>query len=259
MRLIVKKYEAILFAAVTIAALLTVSDVRRTEGVSGYSDVGIQSSDSARPAGLVALTFDDGPHSEYTASLVGILKKYGVEATFYLVGKQIEKYPELARGLAESGFEIGGHTYSHDNLISLDDSRVIYELEKTRLLLKSHASVEAYTFRPPGGRYDDRVRRIAEGMGYKMVLWDVIPKDHEDLSSDTIALRVIQGVKANRGGIVLLHSGRMPTMEALNIVIPALRSEGFEFATISRYLSIHNQEKPGYNQEKRAIIKKNGL
>ncbi|MDI6756881.1 MAG: polysaccharide deacetylase family protein [Endomicrobiia bacterium] len=236
MRLIVKKYEAILFAAVVIAAVLTVSDVRRTEGVSGYSDVGLQPSDSARPfGGMVALTFDDGPHLGYTASLVGALKKYGVDATFYLVGKQIEKHPELAADLAESGFEIGGHTYSHDNLVSLDDSRVIYELEKTRLLLKSYASVEAYTFRPPGGRYDDRVRRIAEGMGYKMVLWDVIPKDHENISSDTVALRVIQGVKANRGGIVLLHSGRTPTTEALNIIIPALRSEGFEFVTISRY------------------------
>lgn len=226
MRLIIKKYEAILFCATLLVAVFAASDVRRSDISTGQA----HATPAIPSAGAVALTFDDGPHPAFTAQLAAKLKKYGVPATFYLVGKQIEKHPSLAALLAENGFEIGGHTYSHDNLTLLDEARVIYELEKTRILIRRHASVDSRGFRPPGGRHDERIRRIAEGMGYRMVLWDVLPKDHEDISSRDIARRVLDGVKRNHGGIVLLHSGKASTIEALDDIIPTLLAEGFKFS-----------------------------
>lgn len=216
-----------MFAATLLVAVFAASDVRRSDipAVQAHAAPDIPS------AGTVALTFDDGPHPEYTARISAKLKQYGVPATFYLVGKQIEKHPSLAALLAENGFEIGGHTYSHDNLTLLDEARVIYELEKTRILIRRHASVDTYGFRPPGGQHDERIRSIAGGMGYKMVLWDILPKDHEDVSSRDIAIRVLDGVRRNRGGIVLLHSGKASTLEALDDIIPELLAEGFKFST----------------------------
>ena len=186
---------------------------------------------------MVALTFDDGPHPYYTDALIKTLKEYSVPATFFVVGKQMEKYPEILRRITAAGFGVGGHSYTHCHLMPSDEATatgiVEKELDRTRLLIKKFASVDSYIFRPPGGKYDEALLNAARKKGYKMVLWDVLPKDHiADLPPEEISSHVISGVVSSEGGIVLMHSGNPATIKALGTIIPQLRRAGYTFVKL---------------------------
>ena len=179
----------------------------------------------------VALTFDDGPHPRYTEKILEILKQNGVPATFFLVGKQMERYPDLVRKIARDGHEIGNHTYSHPDLTTLTKMELTAELKKTGDLAESITSEKMRYFRPPGGHYNPAVVETAEELGYKMALWTVFPKDHASPPVNVIEERVLKEVKPN--GVVLLHSGIENTLRALPDLIVALRKEGFRFVKLS--------------------------
>lgn len=189
---------------------------------------------SGRPH-QIALTFDDGPHLFYTPKLLEILRKENVPATFFLVGIQIKNHPELTRQIIQAGHEVAIHTYNHRPLPELTNTEIVLELERTRLLLKETANYSTHLFRPPGGRYNWRVLDVSRMFNYTMILWDVFPKDHEEPNPEIIIRRVLSQAKDN--SVILLHSGRPATIQALTPIIEKLRQRGYTFVTISQILN----------------------
>ncbi len=179
----------------------------------------------------LALTFDDGPHSGTTQRLLEILKKYHVRATFFVVGKMVDKYPELAQLEVDQGHEIANHTYHHFRFPSLTPQQIEDELVLGRDAIKRATRVDTRLFRPPGGEYDRRLVSIARKLGYLMVLWTADPGDYRLTSAQHIEELTLQ--QTNPGGIILLHDGIEATLEALPRLIQAWRKQGFSFVTCS--------------------------
>lgn len=189
----------------------------------------------------VALTFDDGPHPGYTTKIVDILKEYNVKATFFLVGKQVEKYPELVKYICEnSDSKIANHTYSHKNLVSLSTEQIEEELLKTQNLLHSQVGrsdrILTY-FRPPGGHFNTKVVSVAEKLGFKVAMWSVFTNDHTPNMTEEKLLSVIQTETKSNKEIILLHSGSDVTIKCLPKIINFLKENEYEFATVDEILS----------------------
>lgn len=185
----------------------------------------------------IALTFDDGPHPRITREIISILKEYGVTATFFVIGQNADNYPETMKLLAESGYEIGNHTYSHKNLKKMSEAEVNEEFRKcSETLLRF--GVEPKLMRPPEGFFSDEVIKVSRGMEYDIILWSIDTRDWAHTPADSIVKNVIEN--ASGGDIILMHdylSGYGGTCEALRVIIPKLKSEGFEFVTVSELIS----------------------
>lgn len=174
----------------------------------------------------IALTFDDGPHPQYTPQIVRILKQYNVRATFFVVGKMAEQHPELIRLLQQSGQEIGNHTYDHVNLTKLDEEAIATELEKCGAVIRRITGKSPMLFRPPGGDYNHTVAQVAESLGYWLVLWTDDPGDYASPPETVLKERLFSQI--SNGGIILLHDGIPETVELLPLLIEHLRKEGYE-------------------------------
>lgn len=183
---------------------------------------------------LVALTFDDGPHPGRTPEILDILKKYNIKATFFLIGQNIEYYPEIVQREVEEGHEIGNHTYSHQVLSSCDEKKLMLEIDEFETALSDVCNYTSTLLRPPCGAFKDSFTEITENEGYELVLWNIDTRDWEHKSVDNIVKIILENVKD--GDIILMHdyiSGNSPTPEALTFIIPALLNEGYEFVTVS--------------------------
>jgi len=182
----------------------------------------------------IALTFDDGPDPNATPRILDMLNKEGIKATFFVVGKMVEKYPGLLRQVWKEGHDIGNHTYSHPDLTKLSKEDILEELDKTRLLVKKITGKETHLFRPPGGRYDNKVIVTTTLSGYKMILWTDYPGDFGCPSSKLIYQRTVSG--AEDEGIILLHNGLDTTLNALPKIISELKKGKYRFVTISELM-----------------------
>jgi len=188
----------------------------------------------------IALTFDDGPHELYTPQILDILKEYDVKATFFIVGKNCEKYPELAARIIDEGHEIGNHTYSHlANIGKLDEGTLVRELLQVEDALHELRGYRPRLFRPPGGIYNVFIDRIAAQLNYTAVLWNVDTHDWKCPPSPKIASEVLSKVKP--GYIVLMHDyvvGKSRTPDALLILLPRLLELGYRFVTVTELISM---------------------
>jgi len=190
----------------------------------------------------ISLTFDDGPHATSTPKILDLLHEFKVSATFFLVGKHLEKHPEIARRMVGAGHEIGNHTFSHSLLYVSTRNRIRDEIGRTDTLLRNIDGAEPKFFRPPAGFFTKQVLDIVEQMGYQTVVGDVYPRDPHLPGKEKIVDRVLQRTVA--GSIIILHDGgntqcvdRSQTIEALYEIIPRLKTEGFEFLTLTDLLS----------------------
>lgn len=191
---------------------------------------------------LVAMTFDDGPHAESTPLILEILCQNNVPATFFLVGKHLEKHPEIAHDMIRADHEIGNHTFSHSLLYVMTKNRIREEICRTDALLRKIDGAEPKFFRPPAGFFTKPVLDIAEELGYQTVVGNVYPRDPHLPGKEKIVNRVLQ--RTVPGSIIIMHDGgnsqhvdRSQTLEALSEIIPSLKSKGFEFLTLSDLLS----------------------
>jgi peptidoglycan/xylan/chitin deacetylase (PgdA/CDA1 family) len=185
----------------------------------------------------VALTFDDGPDPAHTPALLDALAELGVKATFFLLGREVEKHPELAARIAREGHEIGNHTHTHRYLPLVRSSNVVRELAAADTAIYRATGVVPTLARPPyGGRSPFTVRAFARG-GKRVVLWDVNSFDWKGAPADDVARRVLE--RARPGSIILMHEARdggETTVDAVRMLVPELRARGFELATVSRTL-----------------------
>lgn len=179
----------------------------------------------------IALTFDDGPHQYFTPALLNIFEEHSIKATFFVVGKMVKINPSLVEAISGAGHEIGNHTYNHFELPTLKDEKIEEELELVRDEILKITGKRINIFRPPSGRYNDRVLNIANKLGYTMVLWAINSGDYGSTDYRRIKNRILDNIKP--GDIVLLHSGVEATLTALPEIIETLRNRGFNFVTVS--------------------------
>jgi peptidoglycan/xylan/chitin deacetylase (PgdA/CDA1 family) len=182
----------------------------------------------------IALTFDDGPYPFYTPLLLHELDRSHAVATFFIVGRSAQEFPELVNDIVQSGNEIGNHTFNHYKLTRLSAADIAQQISMDGTLLEPYAGHAITLFRPPHGRYDHRVVALAYAMGYRTIFWNDSPEDTKNISPAVVVKRVL--AQATPGGIVLMHNGQYKTVEALPVIIDRLRAEGYRFVTVSRLL-----------------------
>lgn len=185
----------------------------------------------------IALTFDDGPRSPYTSQILSILKSYGIQATFFVIGSEAANNPNLVLQESQQGHVVGNHTWSHPNLTTLSADQVRTELQRASSEIVSITGKSPIIFRPPGGNFNDQTQAIAASLGLSTILWSVDPRDWSMPGTDAIIQNVLSSTK--NGSIILMHDGggdRSQTVAALPTIITTLQQRGFHFVTIPRMI-----------------------
>ena len=186
---------------------------------------------------FVALTFDDGPHPELTPKLLDLLKKRGIVATFYVIGKNAAAYPEIIQRMAAEGHEIANHSWSHPPLNRVSSARLTAELEKTSRLIEQLTGKPPATIRPPYGATNARLNRLfREQFQMTSVLWDVDPQDWKYRNSTRVARQILENTKP--GSIILAHDIHATTIAAIPAVLDGLLQKGFRFVTVKALLEM---------------------
>jgi peptidoglycan/xylan/chitin deacetylase (PgdA/CDA1 family) len=188
-------------------------------------------------ARLVALTFDDGPYPVETPLLLDELRELHVPATFFLIGDDTELFPELAQRIEADGNEIANHTMTHPaRFDALSQAQVDTELRDGAATLERYVRDPAIRamMRPPHGRFTLRTLQAAQRAGYDVILWTDDPGDWRSVSPQ----RLLEHMEAHATApeIVLLHSGRLNTVEALPELVARFRAAGYTFVTVGRLL-----------------------
>ena len=174
-------------------------------GTDATGSLGDQASPArAQSAGVVYLTFDDGP-SAYTSSVLDVLNRYGAKATFFVIGQQVGARAATMRSIAANGHAIGNHTWSHPDLRTLSDAAIRDQLTSTNGVIASTVGSASPCMRPPYGALNDRVRNVIAGLGMTPVLWSIDTNDWSDSAS--VGSIVGQLNNAGDGSVILLHDG----------------------------------------------------
>lgn len=186
----------------------------------------------ARPrrAGVVALTFDDGPSAEFTPQVLDILARYNAKATFFLVGSEIEASPDVVRRMVNEGHRIGNHTWDHVALPSLDEAGFVAQVDRTQNLLLQFTRRPATCIRPPFGKTDARVRTAMAARGLSVERWSQDTEDWKHPGVNEIIGNALSG--AAPGAVVLLHDSSEQTVAALPAIIEGIHARGLSLAPI---------------------------
>lgn len=179
----------------------------------------------------VALTFDDGPNPDYTGVLLDGLKERGIKANFFVLGSEVERYPQLVKRASEEGHLIGVHAYRHVNLCQLSDAQAVEQIDRTNGAIYRATGQYASYIRPPYGCWK-------EDLDYEVqmveVLWDIDPRDWATTSSDLVVQRVLNEVEEN--SIILLHDASKSSVQAAFTIIETLQKQGYTFVTVEELL-----------------------
>lgn len=191
---------------------------------------------------VVALTFDDGPHPPYTGQILEVLREQQVPATFFILGRNAEKHPELLRRIVAEGHQLGNHTYNHVDLLKADRQTIAAEIDRTSEAIRSITGVPPRVVRPPHGFRDAVVMEMMAERGLKVVEWSVSSRDWTNPGVEVIVSRTVS--KVRNGSVVLLHDGdgvaakasRAQTVEATRRIIKELKAQGYRFVTVEDIL-----------------------
>jgi peptidoglycan/xylan/chitin deacetylase (PgdA/CDA1 family) len=174
----------------------------------------------------VYLTFDDGPHPEITMRVLDILNVYDVKATFFCVGKNVKKYPEIFAEILRNGHSVGNHTMSHVKGFNTSFEDYINDVNEANIYIKSNY------FRPPYGRITPKQFKELKKT-YKIIMWDVITRDYNPNLKSEKMLKIIKHF-TRKGSIIVFHDSLKASenmLKSLPKSIEWLRAKGFEFKT----------------------------
>jgi peptidoglycan/xylan/chitin deacetylase (PgdA/CDA1 family) len=192
----------------------------------------------------VALTFDDGPENFWTPKVLEILKEKQVKATFFVIGKQAQAYPNMLRKIDAEGHIIGNHTLDHADLTKLDAPAVTKEIAECAAIINHIMGKNPKLVRPPFGFHNEKVDSVIYSRDNMIILWSLDTDDWQGLDSASVQKRVLPKMK--NGYIVLQHNGVNPrlggSVEALPIMIEELKKQGYTFVTIPELLQIQPYE-----------------
>jgi peptidoglycan/xylan/chitin deacetylase (PgdA/CDA1 family) len=190
----------------------------------------------------VALTFDDGPDSQYTPQILEILSKNSVPATFFIIGNRAQIFPDVVKRMVREGHIIGNHSMTHPNIVKLNAQETAKEIKDAETVLASLAGYKPLLFRSPYGSLDPEKVKDIEKLGVKIIAWNVDSLDWKSLTAEQVKSNILENVKA--GSIILQHCAGSTeenltgTVGALNDVIVTLKKEGYKFVTVPEILKI---------------------
>ncbi|ATP42101.1 xylanase [Solibacillus sp. R5-41] len=181
----------------------------------------------------IALTFDDGPHPEVTEQILAVLLQYDIKATFFVLGQNVEKHPQVVSRAAEQGHEIANHSWSHANFTKLSDEQITEELTKTNEAIYKVTGKYPNMYRPPYGATNASVRSQTS---MEAVMWSVDTMDWKHRTPEKTVAYVKEQAKDN--GIILMHDIHSETAESLDAVINYLINQDYEFVTASEIVEL---------------------
>ena len=195
---------------------------------------------------VVAFTFDDGPNETYTPQLLDILARKEVKATFFLLGKHVEKHPEIVKRIHSEGHEIGNHSFKHSFLPLYTKSYVKRQINSTSALIEKTVGTMPIYFRPPMGLFTPSMLDAISESGMTTVVGEVYPRDPYNPGTDKIVERVLNRIKP--GSIIILHDSgtfgkvdRSQTIAAVSIIIDRLREQGYRFLTVRELIGLNGR------------------
>jgi len=192
---------------------------------------------------VVALTFDDGPKIDGSPEILDILYKYGVKATFFVVGGEAAQNPDVVFRMYDYGHDVGNHFHSNRRLNEIPYNEAVSGIDRTTETILSIIGERPKYFRPPGGKCPPTLARHINGEGMEIIGWTINAEDYTEFSegfeieknyieaSNVLKEKVLSEVQP--GAIILLHNGSKQTVLALPEIIEALRRSGYGFVTMS--------------------------
>ena len=201
-----------------------------------------------RNRGEVALTFDDGPHPEYTRKVLDLLDRAHAKATFFVIANKVEMHPDVAKEIVARGHALGIHGYDHDRFMTLRSAtKIVKDLAHAIDVIEQVTGVRPWMFRPPVGLMSPRIGEAAKKLDLEIVVWSVRGRDGvARANANKVAARVATRVRP--GAIVLLHDAaehddRVPAgVVALPRVLDAIAAKGLKSVRLDTWLS--DDEKP---------------
>lgn len=222
-------------AAVLLGLLIIAASFRAAAGLGGnqilsaFCQTEIKTTE--KQIKKVALTFDDGPNPDYTQELLDGLKTRDVKATFFVLGKQVEQYPELTKKIVKDGHLLGCHGYEHVNLNTLSMEDACGQMTQTSDLIYDITGMRPMFMRPPYGK-------CHEGMEEKVqmieVLWDIDTMDWSLRNPGRVVRETLS--KAEDGSIILMHDEFQESVDAALLLVDALKKQGYEFVTVDELI-----------------------
>ncbi len=179
---------------------------------------------------LSALTFDDAPHPMYEPLLLDLLRRNGVHATFFVIGRNARAYPYFVRDMTAQGHEVGNHTYHHVRLPPLPVAEATQEMVLASQVIQGITGKPVRYFRPPGGDYTPATLRAAENLGLTTVFWTDDPGDFQNPGVDVLTERYTRTLR--RGGIVLLHDNAPEMLQALPALLQIAEDRNIDLNTV---------------------------
>ena len=201
-------------------------------------------SSAPAPGPFIAITFDDGPVVPNTPRLLDMLAARGIKATFFTVGTNAARNPNIIRRIVADGHEIANHTWNHPYLSRMTDAGVRSELQRSHDSLTSITGTAPRMYRPPYGAITARQKQwIMSEFGYPTILWSVDPQDWKTKSASMTRSRIL--AETRPGAIILVHDIHASSIDAMPGTLDGLLAKGFRFVTVSQLINLSSGRGPG--------------
>ncbi len=226
---------AVAIAGIILACALGVSSTASVFFGKSSRKIPVYGVDTGSEEKVIALTFDAAWGADKTQGIIDIMNKYEAKGTFFLVGFWIDKFEEETKAIAKAGFDIGNHSRNHLNMPKLNDSEIRAEIEYVNDRVRELTGISPKYFRAPFGDYSDRLMTALEETDMVGVQWSIDSLDWKGLGAKEIYDRVVP--KAKSGDIVLFHNNSDHVLDALPLVLAALKDAGFRFVKLSELVA----------------------
>lgn len=191
----------------------------------------------------LALTYDDGPNDPHTFRLLEVLAKHNAQATFFLIGRYVQRRPDIVRDIAKAGHAVGNHTFTHPLLTLKSATQIREELTTCHAAIQDAIGNHSNLFRPPFGGRRPAVLRIARELGLEPIMWNITGYDWNAPPAEAIEKKVSRRVRG--GNVILLHDGghinmgadRSQTVIATDHLLTRYKAEGYSFASIPEMMA----------------------